>query len=74
VGGGFLFGRKNHECAVDIIAAEHPHGTLAQGIVGDNAEKGAVDPQVCQGQRDVGLAAAIAGLGGKLKQKEEIQE
>ena len=45
-----------------IVGAQPAHGTLAQAVVGHHAEERAVHAQVCQCQRDVGLAAAVAGL------------
>ena len=62
VGGGLLRAGEDHRGAVHVVGAEHAHRALAQGVVGHHAEEGAVDAQVCQGQGDIGLAAAVAGL------------
>ena len=51
---------QNHRRAMDIIAAQHPYCTFAQAIIGDHTEKSAVDPQIGQGQRNIGFAAAVA--------------
>ena len=53
---------EDHRGAVHIVGAEPAHGALAQTVVGHHAEERAVHAQVCQCQRDIGLAAAVAGL------------
>ena len=64
VAGGFLLGGENHRRAVHIVAAQPAHGTFAQRVVGHHAEEGGIHTQVGQCQRNVGLAAAVAGLKG----------
>ena len=53
---------QDHGGAVHIVGAQPAHSALAQTVVGYYAEEGAVHAKVCQCQRNVGLAAAIAGL------------
>ena len=53
---------EDHRGAVHIVGAQPAHGALAQAVVGHHAEERAVHTQVCQCQRNVGLAAAVAGL------------
>ena len=53
---------QDHGGAVHIVGAQPAHRALAQTVVGYYAEEGAVHAKVCQCQRNVGLAAAIAGL------------
>ena len=62
VAGGLGLGGQDHGGAVYVVGAQPAHGAFAQAVVGHYAEEGAVHPQVCQRQRNVGFAAAIAGL------------
>ena len=62
VRGGLVRLGQDHGGAVHIVGAQPAHSALAQTVIGHYAEKGAVHAKVCQRQRNVGLAAAIAGL------------
>ena len=62
VGRGLVRLGEDHGRAVHIVGAQPAHRALAQTVVGHHAEEGAVHAQVCQRQRNVGFAAAIAGL------------
>ena len=62
MGGGLLGGGENHGGAVHVVGAQPPHRAFAQTVVGHHTEKGAVNAQVGQCQRNVGLAASVAGL------------
>ena len=44
------------------MTAQHADGTFSQAVIGHNAEKCAVHAKICQRQRNIGLAAAIACL------------
>ena len=65
VAGGLLLGGKDHRRAVDVVAAQPANRAFAQRVVRHNAEKRGIHAEVCQRQRNVGLAAAIAGLEGR---------
>ena len=60
--GGLLLGREDHRRTVHVVAAQPADGAFTQGVVGHHAEEGGVHAQVGQGQGNVGLAAAVAGL------------
>ena len=62
VGRRLLRRTQDHRRAVDVVAAEHTDGALAEAVVRNDREKCTVDPEVGQRQRDVGLAAAVAGF------------
>ena len=62
VGGGLLFGGKDHRRAVYVVGAQPAHGAFAQRVVGHHAEEGGIHAQVGKGQGDVGFAAAVAGF------------
>ena len=64
VAGGLLFGGEDHRRAVYVVAAQPAHSAFAQRVVGHDAEEGGIHAEVRQRQRDVGLAAAVAGLKG----------
>ena len=64
VAGGLLFGGEDHRRAVYVVAAQPAHSAFAQRVVGHDAEEGGIHAEVRQRQRDVGLAAAVAGLEG----------
>ena len=62
VAGGLLFGGEDHRRAVYVVAAQPAHSAFAQRVVGHDAEEGGIHAEVRQRQRDVGLAAAVAGF------------
>ena len=62
VGGRLLRGGEDHRRAVDVVGAQHTHRALAEAVVGHDRKERAVHAEIGQRQRDVGLAAAIAGF------------
>jgi len=60
--GGLVRLGQDHGGAVHIVGTQPAHSAFAQTVVGHYAEEGAVHAKVCQRQRNVGLAAAVAGL------------
>ena len=65
VRGGLVRLGEDHGGAVHVVGTQPAHRALAQTVVGHHTEEGAVHAQVGQSQRNVGLAAAVAGFKGR---------
>ena len=59
---GFLRTGQDDRRAVDVVGPEPADGAFSEGVVGDDAEKGTVDPQICQRQGDIRFASAVTGV------------